>query len=314
MMYAMVDRSGLPDGFPATVGVIGLGVMGTPMAHNLLGAAGSDAKVIVHHRSADRVASLIADGATWVATPRELAHSARVILLMLPDLPQVEEVLAGPDGLLAGIDKPTTLIIGSTSSAEGVRALATTLARATKGLASVVDAPVSGGEDGAIAGTLAIMVGGDDDIVAGVLPMLAAMGTPIHLGPLGAGEIAKFCNQLIVASTIFAIGEAAVLADRSGIDLQAMFDLLESGYAGSRVLETRKQRVIDEDYAPSGVAKYMVKDLGFALDEAKSNGTALSMTRRLLGSFEDLVARGFGDLDIAVTRAYVESKSTSRQK
>jgi len=280
------------------------------MTANLLAAVTASTSVLVHHRSADRVAELIEAGAEFADSPRQLATRARVILLMLPDLPQVEEILHGPDGLLAGITEPTLIIIGSTSSASGVRDLAARLAEETSGLVSLVDAPVSGGEDGATAGTLAIMVGGDAADVARALPVLSTMGTPVHLGPLGAGQIAKFCNQLIVASAIMAIGEAAVLADRSGIDLQAMFDLLGRGYAGSRVLETRKQRVIDEDYRPSGVAKYMVKDLSFALEEARANGTAAGLTQSLSDAFVGLVNSGFGEQDIAVTRAFVESRSS----
>lgn len=295
--------------YDMTVGFVGLGVMGRPMAANLLAASGG---LIVHHRSADRVADLTASGAVFAATPRELGAAARVVVLMLPDLPQVDEILVGTDGLVAGVveaDLSTVLVIGSTSSAAGVRELATRLDRESDGLIRVVDAPVSGGEDGAIAGTLAIMVGGADDDVATAIPVLATMGTPVHLGPLGSGQIAKYCNQLIVASTIMALGESAVLAERSGLDLQAMFTLLQGGYAGSRVLDTRKQRVVEEDYSPSGVAKYMVKDLTFAVDEARANGTDAALTRALLASFTDLVDRGFGDHDIAVTRAYVESRS-----
>lgn len=309
MVYTMKGQSPPVSGLPAAVGFVGLGVMGAPMAANLLRAAGSTTSVVVHHRSMDRVAGLLDEGAVFAASPRELAAASTVIVLMLPDLPQVEEVLVGADGLLAGVVEPTLLIIGSTSSAGGVRELATRLGEQTRGLVTVVDAPVSGGEDGAIAGTLAIMVGGSEPDVARALPVLATMGRPVHLGPLGAGEIAKACNQLIVASTIMAIGESAVLAERSGIDLQAMFDLLGGGYAGSRVLETRKQRVIEQDYSPSGVAKYMVKDLSFALDEARINGTAAGLTQALSAAFTDLVARGFGEQDIAVTRAYVQSRS-----
>lgn len=294
---------------PGVVGVIGLGVMGRPMTANLLRGATGATQVRVHHRTPDRVQDLVDAGAVFSTTPRELAAGADVVLLMLPDLPQVDEVLTGPDGILAGVTQPLVLVIGSTSSAGAIRTLAQRLTDQTAGLVSVIDAPVSGGEDGAIAGTLAIMVGGEPDAVAAALPVLSTMGTPVHLGPLGAGEIAKYCNQLIVASTIMAIGEAAVLAERSGLDLQAMFDLLRGGYAGSRVLETRAQRVIDEDYSPSGVAKYMVKDLSFAMDEARANGTASSLTDALSALFEDLVARGFGDQDISVTRRYVESRS-----
>ena len=304
MMYTMRQRSPQDD-LPEAIGFIGLGVMGRPMAQNLLSSRGNS-RVCVHHRARHRVVDLLAAGAEWSGTARELAAQSTVIVLMLPDLPQVEEVLDGPDGLLAGIVPNTVLIISSTSSAAGVRALAARLAELG---VVVVDAPVSGGEEGAIAGTLSIMVGGADADVSRALPVLATMGNPVHLGPLGAGEIAKFCNQMIVASTIMALGEAAVLADHSGLDLEALFGVLERGYAGSRVLETRKDRIVSGEFGSSGMAKYMVKDLTFAAEEAAQSGTTAPHLELLLRSFTELTRRGFGDQDISVTRAYIESLS-----
>lgn len=310
MMYDMKVESGGEAGLPDVVGVIGIGIMGRPMAANLIAASGEGTKVLIHHPSAERAASLVTLGAEWVATPREMAARARAIVLMVPDLPQVDEVLRGDDGILAGVDSPLTLIICSTSSAEGLRELADRLSDDHGGLVRIVDAPVSGGEDGAIAGTLAIMVGGASDDVSVAMPVLGTMGTPVHLGPLGSGAIAKFCNQMIVASTIMALGEAAVIAERSGIDLGKMFDLLEGGYAGSRVLATRKDRIVTGDYSPSGPAKFMVKDLTYAVQEAERTSTNAAQLRTLLTLFTDLTDSGFGDQDIAVTRGYIESKST----
>jgi 2-hydroxy-3-oxopropionate reductase len=304
MMYAM--RHGSSHGvLPGSIGFIGLGVMGRPMASNLLDASG-DSRVSIHHRSQDRVTELLEAGAEWSATPSALAAASDVIVLMLPDLPQVEEILDGPDGLLAGAAPGTVLVIASTSSANGIRELAKRL----EGRVSVVDAPVSGGEDGAIAADLSIMVGGEEADVSRALPVLATMGNPVHLGPLGAGEIAKFCNQMIVASTIMALGEAAVLADRSGLDLATLFSVLEGGYAGSRVLETRKDRIVSGDFGYSGMAKYMIKDLTFASQEAARSGTTAPQLQLLLESFKDLTRRGFGNQDISVTRAYIESLGT----
>ena len=147
------------------------------------------------------------------------------------------------------------------------------MAETTAGAVRVVDAPVSGGVEGAEAGTLSIMVGGEDRDVADGWAVLSACGNPVHLGPLGSGQVAKACNQMIVASTILALGEAAVLAERSGLDLTELFRLLGGGYAGSRILESRGDRIIQQDYSPSGVAKYMVKDLDFASAVATATGT-----------------------------------------
>ena len=306
-MYTM-RQSGPQKIVAAAVGFIGLGIMGQPMALNLLSRKPGIA-VIVHHRSSDRVTELVAAGASFAETPRDLAARADIIVFMLPDLPQVDEVLDGPDGLLAGVSRETLLIISSTSSASRIRQLQERLTIQTGGKVTIVDAPVSGGEEGAIAGTLSIMVGGSDRDVSRAIPVLSRMGNPVHLGPLGSGEIAKYCNQMIVASTIMALGEAAVLAHRSGLDLGALFANLQGGYAASRVLDTRKDRIVSGDFGSSGLAKYMVKDLTFAREEAAQSGTVASQLDVLFETFTDLTRRGFGDQDISVTRAYVESCS-----
>ena len=290
------------------VGMIGLGVMGHPMAaHCLRVAEERSSQLTVTARNRERVSALVDAGASWAATPRRLAEQSDVIVLMLPDLHEVEQVLEGADGLLAGITMPTVIAIGSTSSPEGVRLIADMIGDRTAGLATVIDSPVSGGEDGAIAGTLSIMVGGAPDDFERAGPALRAFGTPVLLGPLGSGQIAKACNQMIVASAVLALGEAIVIAERSGLDVRALLTLLSGGYAGSRVLETRLERFVNKDYSPSGVAKYMVKDLSFARAQAARTATVTSQLDLLFDQFSALVAEGFGDSDIAVTRAFVES-------
>ena len=294
------------------VGFIGLGVMGKPMASNVLSAAEElGLSVVVTARRRDSVGPLIAAGARWVDSARDVASSSDVIVLMLPDLPEVEAVLHGPDGLLAGVRGPLVLCIGSTSSPDGVRELGTRLTALSGARVRVLDTPVSGGEDGAVDGTLSVLVGGSADDFETARPVLEAVGHPVLLGPLGAGEVAKACNQMIVAATVLAWGEACVIAERSGLDVGALLDLLAGGYAGSRVLETRKARFVDKDYRPSGAAKYMVKDLGFATDEARKSGTVAHQLDTLRESFTALSSDGFGDQDISVTRAWVESLSAT---
>ena len=293
-----------PTGKAAT-GVIGLGVMGHPMAANLLR---SGSAVHITGRSRAKYGDLIAAGAAWHDTARSLADAVGAIVLMLPDLPEVEVVLNGPDGILAGRLDDLLLIIASTSSPIGVRDLAQRLARETGGRVRVIDAPVSGGSEGAQAGTLSIMVGGDGRDVSDAWPVLTACGNPVHLGPLGSGQVAKACNQMIVASTILALGEAAVLADRSGLNLTALFDLLAGGYAGSRILSTRGERLVTEDYSPSGPAKYMVKDLDFATAVAAGTDSHPVLLPAVKAAFDELVARGLGDLDIAVTRRFISQR------
>lgn len=291
------------------VGFVGLGVMGAPMARNI---ARAGFELHVTGRRPAAAGSLVADGATWHDTARELARHADVVVVMVPDLPDVEAVLGGDDGLLAGVDAPTVVVVCSTVSPEGVRALGRRVAEATGGLARLVDAPVSGGEEGAVAGTLSVMMGGRDEDVAVAAPVLAATGTPMHLGPAGAGEVAKACNQMIVAATDLALGEAAVVAERAGLDVRALFDLLGGGYAGSRLMEVKKARLAEHDHNPSGPARFMVKDLGFAAAEAVATGTATPQLDVVREVFTALTAAGLGDLDTTVVQAYVESLGRQR--
>jgi 2-hydroxy-3-oxopropionate reductase len=293
---------------PRVVGVIGLGVMGRPMAANILNK-GPSVTLRVSARRPEVAQALVAAGAEWHETSASLADGADLIILVLPDLPEVKAVLYGEDGILAGNSGDLILVICSTSSPTGVRALAVRLHEDTDGRIRVVDAPVSGGEEGATAGTLSIMVGGDTEVVAAATSVLTACGRPVHLGPLGAGQVAKACNQMIVAATVLALGEAAVLADRSGIDVGQLFELMGGGYAASRILETRGPRIVAEDYAPSGIAKYLLKDLRYAADVAEDTATRTALLPALKSTFEDLVRSGFGDSDMAVTRRYIEERS-----
>ncbi|MGN8025014.1 NAD(P)-dependent oxidoreductase [Microbacterium sp. 22242] len=288
-----------------TVGMLGLGAIGRPMADRLL--AGHGHLLIASRRAQPDLADA---GAALLDSARELGARADVVLAMLPDLPELEQVLAGPDGLLADAGD-LLLLIGSTSSAPGVRDLAARIARETDGRVRVVDCPVSGGVDGAAAGTLSIMLGGDPADTALAARVLAPCGSAVHLGPLGAGEVAKACNQLVVAATITALGEATVLAERSGLDLQALWTLLSGGYAGSRLLTSRLDQLVAGTDEPSGVARYMQKDLGFVDDIARATGTAPVLLPALRAAFDELVDAGLGDRDIAVTRRFIAGRTAA---
>ena len=304
----MTDRSHTDRS--STVGFLGLGVMGRPMARNALAGLGAEGSVVLATGSPSRVLDLVEAGATLRPTARDVADAASVVVVMVPDLPDVERLLLGPDGLLAG-HGPLVVAVGSTVSAVGVCRLAETVERDTGGRVRLIDCPVSGGEEGAIAGTLAIMVGGEAGPVADAMPFLRLLGWPVHLGPIGAGAVAKACNQMIVAATVLALGEATVLAERSGIDVGMLLDLLQGGYAGSRVLDTRKTRFVDHDYSPSGAARYMKKDLGFALEIAEATGTSAAQLPALAAAFDELVAAGFGDEDIAATQPFIAERKAA---
>jgi 2-hydroxy-3-oxopropionate reductase len=283
------------------LGVWGLGAMGEPMAQHLLAARDS---LTVHARRPRP--ALVDAGARWASTPRELGAATDAVLVMLPDLPQLEEHLDGPDGLLEGIgDRDFLLLIGSTSSPVGVRELADRLPSGIR----IVDCPVSGGEDGAKAGRLSIMLGGSPSDTERAAALLAPCGTPVRLGPLGAGEVAKACNQMVVAATILALGEATELAARSDVDPAALWELLGGGYAGSNLLESRREKLVAGDDSPSGVAGYMVKDLRFAADIAAATETRPALLPALRAAFDEIVERGLGERDIAVTRRFTAERS-----
>lgn len=296
------DASSTPSPARARLGVIGLGSMGEPMAGHLLAAHGA---LVVHSRS--RRESLIAAGATWADTPRELAEQVDAVLVMLPDLPQLAPMFEGPDSLLAA-GTELLLMIGSTSSPRGVRELAARLHDESGGRVRVVDVPVSGGEAGATAGTLSIMAGGAEEDVRRAATLLAPCGTVRHIGPLGAGEVAKACNQMIVGATMMAIAEATVLAERSGITPANLFEVLSGGYAGSTLLTDKRDKLVSGDYSPGGIAAYMTKDLGFAADVAEDTGTSPALLGALRGAYDELVAAGLGEEDLSVARRFVAER------
>lgn len=298
-MTPLDEETGTSD--DTRLGVWGLGAMGEPMARHLLDARGS---LTVHARR--ERPDLTAVGAQWAPTARELAAATDAVLVMLPDLPQLEEHLDGPDGLLAGVGGRDYLVmIGSTSSPVGVRELAERLPAGIR----VVDCPVSGGEDGAKAGTLSIMLGGDPADTEHAATLLEPCGRPVRLGPLGAGEVAKACNQMVVAATILALGEATELAARSDVDPAALWELLGGGYAGSNLLQSRRDKLVEGDDSPSGIAGYMVKDLRFAADIAQATGTRPALLPALRSAFDEIVDRGLGERDIAVTRRFTAERS-----
>lgn len=284
------------------VALLGPGKMGAPMGFRLLQAGH---RLRVWARRPESAARLVAAGASFVGVPRELTSRSDAIFVMLQDLSQLEPLLVGLDGMVAGVTHPTVLIIGSTVAPQDVRELAVRLAAETDGLLQVVDAPVSGGEAGAQAGTLSIMVGGPDEPVARACEVLAACGDPVHCGPLGAGEVVKACNQLVVGITMGALSEAALLAEGAGVDVALMYRMLAKGWGGSAVLNAKHTKVEQRDYSNTGAAKFMVKDLLIALAEASAGGRTLPLSGKALGIYQGLVSAGLGDDDLAVVHKYL---------
>lgn len=246
---------------PRVIGFIGLGLMGKPMALNLR-KKGFD--VIVHNRSRPAVEALVAAGATTAGSPAEVARAARTIITMLPDGPDVETVMEGDGGVFRAMTKGTVIVDSSTIAPAIARRLA---ARAGELGASFLDAPVSGGEIGAIDGTLTFMVGGDPAALESVRDVLGAMGKPeriVHVGESGAGQICKVCNQIVLGGTMSVVAEAIALARKAGVDPMKVRAALMGGFAQSRVLEVHGERMITGNWKPGFKAKLFKKDLGIA--------------------------------------------------
>ncbi|MCP2047138.1 UNVERIFIED_ORG: 2-hydroxy-3-oxopropionate reductase [Paenarthrobacter nicotinovorans] len=281
------------------VGFVGLGLMGAPMASNLANAGWT---VTAWNRSDAAFEALPGiDRAASVAALRD----EDAIIFMLPDLPYIEEAAADLlDAWRSSAPRPgTAVVVMSSVSPTGVQRFGELVDQASGGNAIVVDAPVSGGTAGAKSGTLAIMVGADEGRFEQLEPLFQAMGTTVRrMGPLGSGSLAKACNQLIVGTTTAALAEAAELAERSGMDVQALFEVLSGGLAGSRVLDNVGPRLAAKDYAPTGPAKFMHKDLGFVLASAEAAGSATPMASAALALYAELKRQGLGDQDLAVVR------------
>jgi 2-hydroxy-3-oxopropionate reductase len=275
-----------------SIGFIGLGIMGRPMARHLADAGFS---LAVHSRSPGPVDELVAAGAQARVSPADVAAGADVVITMLPDTPDVELVLFGENGVTSRL-RPGSLVVDmSTIDPLATRRFAESL-RAID--ADMVDAPVSGGEKGAVEGTLSIMVGGSEDDVTRAMPLLRAMGTTIvHVGDSGAGQVAKACNQLVVASTIQAVAEALVLAERAGVDPRRVREALLGGFAGSKILEIHGQRMLDRTFTPGFRSRLHLKDARIVLDTAERVGSAVPTFEVVADALRRLVDGGGGELD-----------------
>ena len=277
-----------------TVGFIGLGLMGRPMAKHLL-AAGH--RLIVHSRSRGPVDELVAAGARQASSPAAVAKQATRIITMLPDSPDVEAVMAGPDGAFGAL-QPGTILIDMSSIDPSV-AVRLAAQAATLG-AVMLDAPVSGGEIGARSGTLSIMVGGDADAFAAVTPILHAMGNPeriIRIGEAGAGQLCKLCNQMVIGGTLAAVSEAFALARRAGVDPAAVREALLGGFAASRVLEVHGERILARNYTPGFRAALFAKDYRNVASTVAALDSAAPVSTVVQGLLSALIAGGRGDED-----------------
>ncbi len=290
------------------VGFVGLGIMGRPMAKNLVRAG---YELTVHNRSHEKAESFAGEtGAEATESLADLAQKSDAVITMLPGPPEVEEVVAGEGGLLSGAKSGTLIVDMSTSSPPLARSLAE---RAAEFGVSMLDAPVSGGDIGAADGTLSIMVGGDLSDFERARPLFEVMGeTVTHVGPTGAGQIVKAANQIVVALVIEAVSEALVLGEKGGVEPEKVLDVLGGGLAANKAMEVKREKFLSRNFEAGGKVKFHHKDLGIALETARESGVALPATALVDQMFAALVAKGRADLAHSALITLLEEWSGGR--
>ena len=276
------------------IAFIGMGTMGAPMALNILNA-GYD--VVVHNRHRDKEKPVVEAGAARAASPAEAAAGADIVITCVSDTPDVRVILLGDNGVIEGAKKGTVVVDMSTISPSATREMGDTLAK--KGIL-MIDAPVSGGSEGAQKGTLAIMVGGDPDDVEKVRPVLEAMGKTItHVGPIGSGQITKAINQVVIAATYLGVAEGMTLGMKAGLDMEKVVAAIAGGAAGSWVLDNRAAFMVKNDYPLGFRVRLHAKDLKIALEAARELGVTLPVSAQVEQIESGLIGRGFGDEDVS---------------
>ena len=291
------------------VGLIGLGIMGQPMVRNLIKAG---FEVTVHSRSREKVQAMAKEGATAAENSAQVARNCEMVITMVTDSPDVELVAEGPDGIFSGASAGLIIADMSTISPAVTRRLAT--AASERGC-SWLDAPVSGGQAGAIAGTMTIMIGGDETAFQRALPVFQAMGKRItHMGPSGHGQMAKLTNQILVAVNLLSVSEALVFAAKAGLDLDKLHEALTGGAANSWALEVLGRKMLNRDFAPAFMVRLQQKDLRLVTEAAREMNVPVigaGLVNQLLTTLE---AAGRGDdgtqalLTVLESLAGVEAK------
>ena len=283
------------------VGYIGLGLMGKSIARNILKAG---FPIVIHNRSRAAVDELVAEGATAASSPSEVASQADVVFTNLPDSPDVEKVVLGEKGIIAGAHHGLVYVDNSTIKPASARRIAEKLKEKN---VSALDAPVSGGDIGARNGTLTIMVGGETSALERVMPVLLAMGkTVTHVGDAGAGQVAKAANQIMVAAQMVAMGELLVFAKKAGVDPRKVVDAIKGGAAQCWTLDVKPPRLFDGNRNPGFKARMQLKDLKIVLDTAREYNVPVSSTIENTKLFQQMIDAGMGELDNSAVVGVIE--------
>ncbi len=291
------------------IGFIGIGIMGKPMALNLLKAGYA---VTVHDLNRQPVDELVQQGADSAGSAGAVAEQSDVVITMLPDSPEVEAVVFGPDGVLEGIRKGMLFVDMSTIAPATSEKISKVLSEKD---VDALDAPVSGGDVGAKAGTLSIMVGGTKAAFERALPLFQVMGKNIvHIGDAGAGQVTKACNQIVVGMTIQAVAEAMTLAKKAGVDIEKVRDALLGGFAQSRILDLHGKRILEGNFQPGFKIKLHRKDMNIALQTGRTLSVPLPGTAQVASQMDAIIARGNGELDHSALALFLQELSNVRKE
>jgi len=286
------------------VAFIGLGTMGAGMAVNILKAGH---ELTVHNRTREKEEAVAQEGALRAASPKEAASGVEIIVVCVSDTPDVEEIILGKNGVIQGASEGAIVVDMSTISPTATRCIAEKLGE--NGI-KMLDAPVSGGSEGAQHGTLAIMVGGDTAEFEKALPVLKAMGQTItHVGAIGAGQITKAINQIIISGTYLTVAEGLALGMKAGLDMQKIIEAISGGAASSWVLHNRAINVVNNTYPLGFRVRLHQKDLKIALDTARELGVSLPATALVAQIENGLIARGYGDDDVSAIGRTIREQS-----
>lgn len=282
------------------IGFIGLGIMGKPMARNLMKAG---YELVVYTRTKAKIEAFVKEGAQGAKSPREVGELSDLVILMLPNSPECDDVIFGMDGLAEGLSSGKAVIDMSSINPLESQKFAKKLSE--KGV-DFIDAPVSGGEEGAVKATLAVMVGAKEEVFEKYKPVLEVMGSSVvRVGNPGAGNTVKLANQIVVALNIAAVSEAFILAKKAGVDPQTVYQAIRGGSAGSSVLESKSKKMIGRDFNPGFKIDLHTKDLQNVLDTSHEIGVSLPLTANVMEMLQALKANGFGGDDhSAILRHY----------
>jgi 3-hydroxyisobutyrate dehydrogenase-like beta-hydroxyacid dehydrogenase len=300
--------------YPRSVGVLGHGFLAEPVVQRLLRALPAATHISAYGLDPDLLTQLQRLGAKSAASPADLAARSEYVLVLLQKLDDLEEDLSGPSGLRAGVHSPTILVMGAICTPDDLRSLAGELADKTAGLLRLIDAPLSGTQVAAASGDLSIVVGAPPGLYRQALPVLEVLGTCVRVGGVGSAQIANACEQYVIAATAMALSEAAVIAERAGLDLSRLLHSWELSLAGSRVLGATRAKLLNRDFQPDLPASAALAPLDVATQQAWRTGTSARLLANVQELFQLLDRAGLSSQDLTSTYQYLAAQHPERRE